>query len=213
MTLSDVAARSEPVPPAARVMPNTARLRRRPSRARWLLVGLLPAVAISSALLWLYAAWTAVDASAKTFTRAHVPGEVVVEVHPGTWYVYVEGASDRHAAQVRVTDPDGRALTVKRYFASRSYDYGGSQGQAVAKFDVPRGVVGEAHVSVTGTLDPYNQTSFAVGDFNTAGFGRPQLWGICALLLVNIGAALAIALSPLVRRQDKEIENGPVDSA
>ena len=83
---------------------------------------------------------------------------------------------------------------------SAGYDHGGTTPKRVATFTVPRGRIGEWRIEVTGTTGP-DGGSFAVGEFDLQGFMRMHQWGIVALVLVNAGAAAAIAVLPIVRRR------------
>lgn len=170
----------------------------KPSRMRYVLVALLPIVALVCAVLWGYAVYETVGASTDNLVRGSVPGEITMDLHPGTWYIYAEGSAT--VQSIRVTDQDGQPVAVKPSSAG-TYDRGGSQARAVGQFEVKPGPsAGGVHriaVTGTGTGDPPGD--FAVGTFSVNGFMQPQLWGIGALLLVNVGSAIAIAVVPIIR--------------
>ena len=177
-------------PPVGREAP-------RPLRSRYVLVVLLPLVALLSAVLWSITTYSGASAAAEGYPRGSIPGAVTVDVHPGTWVVYQEAAIRDFT--VTVVAPDGTAVPV-RYIRGQGgyvYDVHGAQATAVAEFDVPVGVTGTYTVTAVGQVDP--QGSFAVGEDNQIGWATLNGWAIVGLLLVNLGAAAAIALVPLVR--------------
>ncbi len=169
----------------------------RPLRARYILVVLLPVAALVAALFWLYTVNEAVGAKFDAFTRGDIPGQATVWVSPGTWYIYATTGSAIESIQV--TDPSGKSLPVKASSAGAVYGArGGRDFHAVGQFTVKVPQVGDARVAVTGT-DTFGGGSFAVGDFNVNGFQRPHLWAAAALLVINVGAAVAIVVVPIVR--------------
>jgi hypothetical protein len=179
----------------------------RPSRARYSLVALLPIVAIASVLLWVHAADTAVSASTDKFVPGSVPGEVTLNAHPDTWYIYAETGTT--VQSIQVTDPNGLAIPVKSSYAG-SYKTGGLQAHAVGQFTLKPGQIGTYRVAVTGTR-PFNNGFFTVGNFSVNGFTRPQLLGMVLLLVVNVGSAVAIAVAPIMNRRRRPQLTGEGD--
>jgi hypothetical protein len=178
-----------------------------PRRARYWIVALLPIVAILSAILWSWATYEAIGAKTDSFTRGPVSGELTVQVHPDTWYVYAEqGATIR---DVSVTDQNGNVVALTKTSAG-GYDRGGVPARCVGKFEVPRGEVGSVRIAATGT-DPSGWGTLAVGNFNIDGFRRIHRWGIMALLAVNMGSSLAIAFVPIIRRRRDPTTASPAD--
>jgi hypothetical protein len=155
-------------------------------------VFLLPLAALVAATFWYHATDTAVRASTAQFVGGDVPGQVTVSVHPATWYVYA--ASDTTVETIHVTDPSGRSIPVKSSSAG-TYMSGGREFRAVGQFDVKIGQIGDCRVAVAGS-QPSGIGGFAVGEFSVNSFQHLQLWTIGALLVVNVGAAVAIALWP-----------------
>ena len=191
MVDTDLAATPPPVSPDPSAPPF------RPLRARYILVGLLPLVALVAASFWLYAVGTTVSAKFDTFTTADIPGRATVSVRPGTWYIYATTGSTINTIQV--TDPSGRSLPVKASSAGTiTGARGGMDFHAVGQFTVEVGQVGDALVTVDGT-DPFRNGSFATGAFSINGFQGPQFGVVAALVVVNIGAAVAIVVVPIVR--------------
>jgi len=169
----------------------------KPLRSRYVLVVLLPLVALLSAVLWSITTYSGASSAAAGYPRSAIPGDVTVDVHPGTWVVYQEAASRDFT--VSVVAPGGTDVPV-RYIRGQGgyvYDFQGAQATAVAAFDVPVGVTGTYTVTAVGQADP--QGTFAVGEDNQIGWAAVNGWAIVGLLLVNLGAAAAIALVPLVR--------------
>lgn len=180
-----------------------------PLRSRWVLSALLVVVALVCVVMWGLLTLWATDATGKAFARADLPGELTTDLHPGVWKVYAEGpaAVDR----VTVAYPDGRPVEVDRVDgAGSAYDRGGFTAIPVATFELPLG--GEwpdMEISVTGSAeDP--DTTFAVGAADELTPMDQQRWGMLALLVVNVGAALAIGVVPLVRRR-RQVAEGDRD--
>lgn len=74
------------------------------------------------------------------YARTGVPGSVAVIVREtGERVVYSEGSVRLPLSQLdlTVTGPDGRAVAVRPYTASVTYDTAGHSGRAVGRFDVP----------------------------------------------------------------------------
>jgi hypothetical protein len=176
--------------PVAREVP-------KPLRSRYLLVLLLPLVALVSAVLWSITVYAGAGSAAEGYARGTIPGQVSVEVHPGTWVVFEEATTRDFT--VRVVAADGTEVPV-RYIRGEGgyvYDFHGAQATAVAAFDVPVGVNEQYTVTSVGEAD--SQGSFAVGDDSQLGWSRVSLWATVALLVVNVGAAAAIVVVPIVR--------------
>lgn len=184
-------------PPVSPPQAEPARPRYRPLRARYILVVLLPVVALAAAMFSLFGVNDTVNAKFDAFPRADIPGQATVWVHPGTWYIYATTGSTINS--IHVTGPSGQALPVKASSAgSITGARGGLDFHAVGQFTVKVGQVGDARVSVAGA-DNLGGGSFAVGDFNINSYQGPRLWVVGALLVVNIGAAVAIVVLPIVR--------------
>ncbi len=182
-------------PPPVPTGPPSPRFR--PLRTRYILAVLLPVAALVAALFWLFAVNETVNAKFDAFTRADIPGQTTVWVNPGTWYVYATTGSTINSIQV--TDPSGQSLPVTASSAGAiTGARGGRDSHAVGQFTVEVGQVGDARVAVAGT-DTLGGGSFAVGDFDINGFQAPQFWAVAALLVVNVGAAIAIIVVPIVR--------------
>lgn len=169
----------------------------RPLRSRYLLVVLLPLVALVSAVLWSITVYAGAGSAAESYPRGTVPGRVTVDIHPGTWVVFAEATMRDFT--VRVVTADGTEVPV-RYIRGEGgylYDVHGAQATAVAAFDVPVGVVEQ--YTVTSVGEPDGQGSFAVGEDSQITWSRVNGWATVALLLVNLGAAAAIVVVPIVR--------------
>ena len=179
-------------PPAAGPAP-----RYRPLRSRYILVVFLPLAALIAAVVSTFAVNDTVNAKFDSFPRAEIPGQATVWIHPGTWYIYATTGSTINSIQV--TDPSGQALPVKASSAgSITGARGGRDFHAVGQFTAKVGQVGDARVTVAGA-DTVGGGSFAVGDFNIQSYQGPRFWVLRALLVVNIGAAIAIVVVPIVR--------------
>ena len=169
----------------------------KPLKSRYVLVVLLPLVALLSAVLWSITVYAGAGSAAEAYARGTIPGQVTVDVHPGTWVVFEE-ASIRDFT-VRVVAADGTEVPV-RYIRGEGgyvYDVHGAQATAVAAFDVPVGVIEQYTVTSVGEAD--SQGSFAVGEDSPITWSRVNGWATVALLLVNVGAAAAIVVVPIVR--------------
>jgi hypothetical protein len=178
------------------VRPPTAPVGIAPLRSRYLLVVLLPVVAFAVAVVWGVYAAGAVDEMANGWARADVPGQVVVDGNPGTWYVHQEGTLSEPT--IRVLGPDGSPVTVVSQEATEVSMFGGSSGSVIATFQVPTGETpGGSYTIVAESAD--RQGSFSVTDVDVAGWERPQLIAMLVLLLVNAGAAVAIGVVPALR--------------
>ncbi|MEI8081372.1 MAG: hypothetical protein WCI74_05950 [Actinomycetes bacterium] len=173
----------------------------RPLRARYWLVAVLPLVAVVCVVMWGFSTLVAVSATAEGFSRGDVPGEVTIRARPGTWYVYSEGGAAVN--EVSVLAPNGSLVPVTMTAAGPGYDWGGVQGYSVGTFEVPVGMMGSYRIVVKGSGDEFGNGNFAVGTFDIASFVIKQQWGMLALLVVNIGAGLAIAFVPIIRRRHR----------
>lgn len=192
----------EPTPPEAfpaSEMPRPVGLRpavRKPPKSRYLAVVLLPIAALAAVGLWSTAVDSWVDAKAESFYRYPAPADITLSLHPGTWTVYKEGSVGT-IGSVTVTGPAGQPVTLANASGS-SYDLGtGTNADPVVKFTVAPGAMGDYRIVVTG-----GGTTFAVGDFDipdTIGANSGIEWPMLALLAVNVGVAIAIAIVPLVR--------------
>ncbi len=180
----------------------------KPLRSRYVLVVLLPLVALVSAVLWSITVYAGATSAAETYARGTIPGQVTVEVHPGTWVVFAE-ATIRDFT-VRVVTADGTEVPV-RYIRGEGgylYDFHGAQATAVAAFDVPVGVVEQYTVTSVGETD--TQGAFAVGEDSQIGWSRVNMWATAALLLVNTAAAVAIVVVPILRYRRRRSALGEV---
>lgn len=169
---------------------------RKPSKARYLAVVLLPIVALAAIGLWSSAVDSWVDAKAESFYRYSAPADVTVTLGPGTWTVYKEGSVGT-IRSVTVTDPAGHAVALADASGS-SYDLGtGTNAEPLVKFTVAPAAMGDHRIMVTG-----GGTTFAVGGFDipdTIGANSGIEWQMLVLLAVNVGVAIAIAIVPVVR--------------
>lgn len=174
--------------------------RPRPSPAAAWLAGLLAAAGFVALVLWSVAAYAAYDLYPDGFSRAAIPGAVTVNAHPGTYFLYVEGADAATIGglTIRVTDPGDAAVSVQR--AARSpvaYDHDGAMGTVVASFRVSS--MGDYRVATTSA---FPQGEFAVGvdpAGGLAGWIRIQRWAMAALWFSVVGTAVVLAL-PAIRR-------------
>ena len=192
----------EPTPPEAfptGAMPRPVGVRpavRKPLKSRYLAVVLLPIVAVVAIGLWSAAVDSWVDAKAESFYRYPAPADVTLSLHPGTWTVYKEGSVGA-IGSVTVTGPAGQPVTLANASGS-TYDLGtGTNADPLVKFTVAPGAMGDYRILVTG-----GGTTFALGDFDipdTIGSNSGIEWPMLALLAVNVGVAIAIAIVPLVR--------------
>lgn len=186
--MTDVAAPLEtPAPTRARGL--------RPLRSRYVLVVLLPLVALVAVVLWALTADARATASAETYPRSDIPGSITVQPRAGTWFVYAEGAT--RDFDVEVVAPDGTQVPVRELQAGGVYEIRGTQAEAVASFDVPAMTDTGYTVRAVGSPDP--QATFAVGDDDLIGWTRLSQVAGLALLLVNAGAAVAIVVVPIAR--------------
>jgi hypothetical protein len=172
------------------------------SRLRFLLAGLLVVVAGLAALLMAGLANSAVTASLEAATSGSAEG-LTVTAHPDPYFVYsLDGTP---LSSITVTGPDGNRLPVGLTATSFTYGphrqglqaYGPHrQGLQAGTFEVPVGR-GLADYRVVATTDQaQSDVRIAVSTFDVAGLNRLTLWGIVALLLVNIGVAVAVVLLP-----------------
>ena len=167
----------------------------KPPKSRYLLVVLLPLVALFTVVAWGFtSSWAASDMS-QAWDRADVPGQLVLELHPGTWYIYQEATLS--APTFRVLGPGGTPVVVEPA-SGGDYTNGGSGGSLAARFEVPPGVTtGGQYTIVADSRDV--QGEFAVTDVDVAGRQRVEQIAQWILLAVNVGAAIAIAVVPIVR--------------
>ncbi len=172
-----------------------------PLRSRWLLATALVLVALATFVLWAVLARVATDATADSFLRTEVPGELTTDLRPGTWNVYAEGPVT--VQEVTVTRDDGRPVKVTEHSPTGAgYDRGGSQADVVAEFDIPLGgMSGELTIAVSGTTERGAEGAFAVGAADEFDFLGIQRWAMVALLAVNLTAAVLIGVVPFVRRR------------
>lgn len=172
----------------------------RPLKSRYIVVVLLPVVVLGCLLVWGFGILFAVGAATEAFVRGPVPGEITVQAHPGTWYVYSEGGAT--ITKIEVIGADGQALNVRPSAPGPGYDYGGSGGGvAVGEFDVQPGRMGSYRVVVSGSTDDFGNGSFAVGEFAVARFVTGQQAAMVTLLVVTVGSSLAIAIVPVIVRR------------
>jgi hypothetical protein len=172
--------------------------------ARLLLAGLLGLVGMAAVAMWSSTAFTAYDAFAARFERAGVPGEVVVQTVPASYYVYAEGpdAASLPTLHLRVTGPRGGAVPVHGVRPGGvAYEYTGpgtyTMGNVVASF--PATEVGRYQVLVTD--EGFATQRFAVGRTpygSGATWLRVNRWGMAALWLVVVAVSLWILFAPVV---------------
>lgn len=171
-----------------------------PLRSRYLLAVVLVLVALVSVVMWGLLTVRATDDLAAGLDRTSVPGELTVDLHPGRWILYGEG--DLALDEVKVSYPDGREVPVTLDPASAAtYEHQGRTSDAVAAFDLPLG--GEwpdMRIVIDGRgTEPDAAVALAASDqFDQLG---RQRWGMLALLVVNVGAAVVIVVVPLMRHR------------
>jgi hypothetical protein len=172
----------------------------RPLRSRYLVAALLILVAVVAASMWAMLSIAATDSAGRSFERSDVPGDLTLDLHPGTWNIYLEGPASIDA--IKVTDADGTPVAVNTAeLDGATYNHGGFRTEQIASFEIPLGgTASQMQIAVTGIAqDP--DTTFAVGAADDVGDLGVQTWGMVALLVVNIGAAVAIVITPIVRRR------------
>lgn len=171
-----------------------------PPKSRWLLAVALVLIALVSVMMWGLLTVRATDATAKGFARSDLPGELTADLHPGVWNVYVEGEAT--VERVSVSYPDGRRVPVTRTDGGGStYERQGFSATRVASFTLPLG--GERpgmRVRVDGTAETPDVT-FAVAAADELTYVEAQRWGLLALVVVNVGAAVAVVAVPILRRR------------
>ena len=190
-TPGDAEEASEAAPPAATW---------RPLRSRYLVAALLVLVAVVATSMWAMLSIAATDSAGRSFERSDVPGDLTLDLHPGTWNIYLEGPASVDA--IKVTDADGTPVAVNTAeLDGATYNRGGFRSQQIASFEVPLGrAAPQMQIAVTGIAqDP--DTTFAVGASGDLADLGVQTWGMVALLVVNLGAAVAIVVTPIVRRR------------
>lgn len=168
----------------------------RPLRSRYILAVLLLIVAVVGAAGWAFARSQASDSDYFRNTHGTVPGTVAVEAHPGSFAVFSEGGT---LTSLRVTDATGTTIPVTMNTPPKSMpNYGGYTIKEVARFDVKPGSdpPGPWRVAVTGSAQ-----AFAVGEYGNSSELGVDVWGIAALLVVNVGAAAVIVFVPIIRQR------------
>lgn len=171
-----------------------------PLRSRYLLAAALVLVAVGSIVMWgLLTAWSTEDLAAG-LDRTEVPGELTVDLHPGEWMLYAEG--DVTIDRVQVRYPDGREVPVDQDpDGGTAYEYRGRTAEPVASFELPRvGELPDMQIVAEGSSDDPEAT-VAVAEADQFDHLSVQRWGMLALFVVNVGAALAIVIVPLVRHR------------
>lgn len=175
----------------------------RPLRSRYVLAVLLLLVALSASIGWYGSAWSAGE---NQYLQMHQQTLPVVVTLPGQnepfggpkYWVYAEGGLTT-VAGVRVTNTAGQVFPVTMLTKAVTVDnYGGFSPRQVAWFDVSNGPRPPLplRIEITGS-------GFArVGSYDATEFPNAWVqWGIAALLAVNIGAAIALIVVPIVRRR------------
>lgn len=188
MSSETVDAAAEPAAPAVAAL--------RPLRSRYLLAVLLVAVALVSAVSWGLVTLAGVDATADSFARTDVPGEFSVDVHPGSWDLYAEGGADLDG--IVITDERGDDVAVGPATSS-AYERDGRTVEPVGSFEVPLGGEFTYRIGVTGTGDAGETPTLAVGPRDDVESFTRQRPLVLVLLAVNVGAAVAIVVVPVVR--------------
>jgi hypothetical protein len=171
-----------------------------PLRSRYLLAAALVLVSVGSVVMWgLLTAWST-EGLAAGLDRTEVPGELTVDLHPGEWMLYAEG--DVTVDRVQVRDPDGREVPVEQDPGDGTpYEYRGRTAEAVASFELPRvGELPDMQIVVEGSgADP--EATVAVAEADRFDHLSVQRWGMLALFVVNVGAAVLSVVVPLVRHR------------
>ncbi len=167
----------------------------RPLRSRYVIAALLPLVAIMAVIGWYLSAWGWREQSYLNMTEHTIPTVVTLDGHPGTYWIYGQGTTE--VTGVQVTDANGGVIPVQMLKPSAIENYGGFSPKEVARFDVPiRPPTGPIplRVEVTGS------GTIRIGEHSPAFLGWER-WGMAALMVVNVGAAVAIIVVPIVRRR------------
>lgn len=168
----------------------------RPLRSRYVVAFLLPAVAIVAVIGWYSAGWSWKEQSYLNMPEHTLPAVVTLDGRPGPYWIYGEGTTD--VTGVRVTDANGRVIPVQMLTPRSIENYGGLSPKEIARFEAvsrlgPTGPV-PLRVALTGS------GAIRIGEHNEA-FPGPERWGMVALMVVNVGAAVAIIVVPIVRRR------------
>jgi hypothetical protein len=188
-------------PPEVRPSPaatSTAGLR--PLRSRYVIAVLLPLVALGAAIGWYGSSWSAGEHQYLDMAQSSLP--VVLKAGPGSsisggpWYVYSEGNSA--VTSVRVTDTlTGAAVPVTMKSVSVE-NFGGLSPRQVASFKTNPSLRPQPRplrIEIAGS-------GYArVGGYDATQAMRWTYWGIAVLLVVNVGASIAIIVVPIVRRR------------
>lgn len=165
----------------------------KPLRSRYLVAALLVIIGVVAAAGWAGARSSASDSDYFRNAHADVPGVLTV-AHPGAFKIFVENGT---LTSVQVTDSTGANVPITMNRPPKSMpNYGGFTIKEVARINIPPGSdrPGPVKVAVTG-----NATAFAVGESGNASELGIDVWGILALLVVNLGAAGAIVIVPIIR--------------
>lgn len=169
----------------------------KPLRSRYLLAALLVIAGVVGAAGWASARSSASDSDYFRNAHAGVPGVLNISAHPGLFKVFVENGT---LTSVRVTDATGAVIPLTMFEPPKAMpNYGGHTIKEVARFELKPGnkYVGPTFkVEATGSA-----TAFAVGESGNASEYGNDIWGIIALLVVNIAAAAAIVLAPILRQR------------
>jgi hypothetical protein len=174
----------------------------RPLRSRYVIAALLPLVALSAAIGWYGSAWSAGENQYLRMEQRTLPSVVTL---PGPnepfggpkYWVYAEGLTT--VTGVRVTNTAGQVFPVTMVTKPVTVEnYGGLSPKEVAWFDVSNGPRPPLplRIEITGNGNA------RVGGYHATEFPNAWVrWGIAALLVVNIGAAVTIIVVPIVRRR------------
>lgn len=174
----------------------------RPLRSRYVLVVLLPLVALSAAIGWYGSAYSAGENQYLRMQPRTLPS-LVTSPEPNEpfggpkYWVYAEGNTT--VTGVRVTNTAGQVFPVTMLTKPVAIEnYGGFSPTQVAWFDVSNG----PRPPLPLRIDITGSGIARVGDYDATEFPNAWVrWGIAGLLVVNIGAAVTIIVVPITRRR------------
>ena len=175
---------------------------------------LLPLVALLGVLGWYLAAGSAADQKYLNMRELAVPGVVTVQGGGRTYFVYAQGSLTT-VTGVRVTDAAGTVIPVTMKTVEVG-NFAGLSPRRVASFtvpeQVPRNPSPQYSVGPSGPVYRVELTGSGlarVGDYDATEFLRWDRWGMAVLMLVNVGASIAIVVGPIVRQRRHRVARQP----
>lgn len=183
----------------------------RPSKWRYALVVLLGFAGLLTLVANEFLVSAAQEATADSFPRSPVPGSITADLHPGTWYLWLEGPA--RIDEVTATDRSGRSLEVETVEDGTAYTHDGLLSEPVARFEVPRGgMMEDVTVRIAGVPD-FSDVRFALGppdDFSYVSIARALT--ITSIVII-VAVILTIIIAPvLVRRRRDRSATAPSNS-